>query len=56
MKLTGKIVSVSTNFITKKNEINLSVNEPVNHMNGYEEMTNFHSIKRRFLWRKDITG
>ena len=38
MKLTGKIVGVSTNFLTKKFEISLSVNESENLMNGFEEL------------------
>lgn len=38
MNLTGKIVGISTNFLTKKFELALSVNEAENLTNGYEEL------------------
>ena len=36
MNLTGKIVGISTNFLTKKFELTVSVNESDNLTNGYE--------------------
>ena len=36
MNLTGKIVGISTNFLTKKFELTVSINESGNLTNGYE--------------------
>lgn len=38
MDLTGKIVGISTNFLTKKFELTVAVNEADNLTNGYEEL------------------
>lgn len=38
MNLTGKIVGISTNFLTKKFELTVAVNEADNLTNGYEEL------------------
>lgn len=38
MNLTGKIVGVATNFLTKKFELTVSVNEPDSLTKGYEEL------------------
>ena len=40
MNLTGKIVGICTNFITKKFELTVSVNESNNLTDGYEELKN----------------
>lgn len=38
MNLTGKIVGISTNFLTKKFELTVAVNEADNLKNGYEKL------------------
>lgn len=38
MNLTGKIVGIATNFLTKKFELTISVNEPDSLTKGYEEL------------------
>jgi len=38
MNLTGKIAGLSTNFLTKKFELTLAVNEADHLENGYEEL------------------
>lgn len=38
MNLTGKITGVSANYLTKKYELTVSVNEPENLTSGYEKL------------------
>lgn len=47
MDLTGKIVGISTNFLTKKFELTVAVNEADNLTNGYEELKDAEKLDIR---------
>lgn len=47
MNLTGKIVGISTNFLTKKFELTVAVNEAENLTNGYEELKDAEKLDIR---------
>ncbi len=47
MDLTGKIVGISSNYITQRFELSIAVNEPKVLTDGYEELKNYEMLDIR---------
>ena len=44
MDLTGKIVGISSNYITQRFELSIAINEPKVLTDGYEELKNYEML------------